>query len=505
MRDYDSIDPLEALKKQQQAEALKKYANLYGSAGQGFSPEEFKDYQSEDPNYQLTPMDSPVAPVNPVAPRPGPVASGQEYGKMLEQDNLLSMLRQQGGFSPNPEFNAPNEPVGNREIAGIPQAPAKSPVKTAKAPSDLSSFQNMVSEPSAPKEDLVAQLRSAQEAVGSNQLGAGIQRGGAQIGAAIAGIKPDYTNIEAQEKDAKAPVQRLEEKLKVSDQQEKLNDAKEMSDPNSNTSKMLRKFAEKFGMKLPDNVAGKHIEKVAPYIVNAFNAEESRKTRLEIEKDKNETRKLAAEAAGTEKKNKALDSEVGKLRETLDPNKMRGGNLAKSQAMKNAAERIEALLQQFPDGNVPKAQTTEVATAVAALISGGNPQSQHQIDSIVPDSMRGNAQDIASWFTNNPLGREQQAFIKLLGHTTAREKEVAERQIKEAQIAKLGGFTKLKEGDPERYKSTLSGFGINEEDVIDGKYISPKIKQQIQIFKANNPGVSDQEAFKALKSAGYVK
>lgn len=161
------------------------------------------------------------------------------------------------------------------------------------------------------------------------------------------------------------------------------------------------------------------------------------------------------------------------LKDDLDPNKARGGNLAKSQAMINSADRVDGLFKQFPDYNIPKAQTVELATAVASLISGGSPQSQHQIDMMVPSSMRGNAQDIASWITNNPQGRDQVEFMKMMHETATRERQIAENQVKSAQIQRLSAHKNLEKSDPEGYRSVLQSYGIDPSEIKNGRY-SPK-------------------------------
>lgn len=162
------------------------------------------------------------------------------------------------------------------------------------------------------------------------------------------------------------------------------------------------------------------------------------------------------------------EKRITALKDDLDPNKARGGNLAKSQSMLNSAERVNGLFQQFPDGNIPKGQTNELAAAVAGLINGGSAQSQHQIDSLTPSSMRGDAQAIASWLTNQPLGQEQQAFMKQMKETVDREGEIATDQVRRAQIQRLAAHKNLEKADPQTYRAVLQSYGITP-DMIDEK------------------------------------
>ncbi len=153
-----------------------------------------------------------------------------------------------------------------------------------------------------------------------------------------------------------------------------------------------------------------------------------------------------------------------KFSDALDPNKARGGNLAATQKLINSTDRIHGIFEQFPDGNIPAAQTTELATAVAGLISGGSPQSQHQINEIVPQSAAGDVSKMIGWLTSNPKGLEQQAFIKTLKESSERERAIAIRQKSEAQRSRLPAFEHLKSSDPDHYNRMLKAYGVTEED-----------------------------------------
>lgn len=201
------------------------------------------------------------------------------------------------------------------------------------------------------------------------------------------------------------------------------------------------------------------------------------------------------------------------LRDSLDPNKARGGNLAKSQAMLNSAERIDALFKQFPDYNVPKGQTSELTAAVAGLVNGGSAQSQHQIDSITPQSLRGDAAGIASWLTNNPNGLEQRSFMKMMHDTSKREAAVAAGQVSKAQKARLSSFNDFKRKNPEQYKAIVNGYGLDENgDPIKADGAAPEGKeaaapnlnasqQRIVNSTPRPPKLNDEDLLKQARSA----
>lgn len=214
----------------------------------------------------------------------------------------------------------------------------------------------------------------------------------------------------------------------------------------------------------------------------------------------------AEEVANLKAQNAKLKGEsVGnkdwsKFSDAMDPNKARGGNLAKSQAMINASDRVDALFRQFPDNNIPKAQTTELTTAVAAMVNGGSAQSQHQIDSMVPSSARGSAQDIASWITNEPTGRQQQAFMKMLRETSSRERDVATSQVRQAQAGRLQQFDYLNKNNPQKYRGILQGYGFDPNDIDDSGKYAPKAKAT-GAGLLNAPAVAHPQADAALKWA----
>jgi hypothetical protein len=165
-----------------------------------------------------------------------------------------------------------------------------------------------------------------------------------------------------------------------------------------------------------------------------------------------------------------VDKRVQALKEDLDPNKARGGNMAKAQSVLNAADRLEAIYKQFPDGNIPKNQGREVAIAYAALLQGGSP-AMETIKDVVPSSIAGDANAVASWLTNSPMGQDQQKFYQLLHESIGRERDVADAQVKTAQVQRLSGHRLLLNTNPEAAQSVLHAYGIEPENIRDGKYV----------------------------------
>jgi hypothetical protein len=159
------------------------------------------------------------------------------------------------------------------------------------------------------------------------------------------------------------------------------------------------------------------------------------------------------------------------LKDDLDPNKARAGNLAKSQAVVNASERLNQIFKQFPDYNIPKAQQTEAVSAFGAILNGGSAPLQSQLEELVPKSAKGDVTSVGAWLFNDPMGQNQQKFMSLLHDSVERERDLASEQVKTAQVQRLPAHDLFRQRNPELYSSILSGYGIKPENVQNGKYV----------------------------------
>lgn len=145
----------------------------------------------------------------------------------------------------------------------------------------------------------VAGLSKAQEARDMAALVNNMGRAADLIGAGIARSKPIAQDVFSQQ--AKAS-DKIVEDFKARGDQEK-------NDPNSGISKAYRKAMERFGVKINGNPSAATIEKVAPWIVRAYEGEEAREARkenlaLQLANKKEEKREKAAKLA---------DKQVGEI------------------------------------------------------------------------------------------------------------------------------------------------------------------------------------------------
>jgi hypothetical protein len=164
------------------------------------------------------------------------------------------------------------------------------------------------------------------------------------------------------------------------------------------------------------------------------------------------------------------------LKNDLDPNKRGNTGLLKVQQRINSAEYLDTLFKRFPDYNVPGPQAAEAATAAAALIGGGSAQSQHQIDSITPSSMKGDWNKQMNYVFNETKGLEQQKAMKLIHELAASEKETSTHQLRNFQANKLPAYQEFAEKYPDVYTRTVEGFmgGPGSlKNVVGGQWVPP--------------------------------
>lgn len=164
----------------------------------------------------------------------------------------------------------------------------------------------------------------------------------------------------------------------------------------------------------------------------------------------------------------------------IDPSRARTGEFGKTEARRNSAKRLQALFDRYPDNNIPAIQTRELATGVGNLLSGGSGSAVSQIEELVPHSLLGDANKIASWVTGNPKGLEQQKFIESLHDTTKTEANLANEQIGKYIKQKIAPYDTLKNTDPDRYNKILNAaledYGYNADSLQNvGKPQAPQM------------------------------
>lgn len=244
---------------------------------------------------------------------------------------------------------------------------------------------------------------------------------------------------------------------------------KERSLPGSGNEEAgtIRGFLGPDASSLPQNLSGEALDTLKPYALE--------KMKLGGELAKEKFKGANKDYSQSLAKEKYVGSLGEKLQKDLDPDARLSGNAGKiSQTLINA-QKLRALVTD-PNGgpaNLTGPQATEFATGLAAMLAPGGTVSDARVHDLVPQSMVGNAQDIKSWLLNEPMGRNQQAFVKLGLDTLDREEALARKQLSEIQKRRLGSHQTLHKEDPAAYKSILEKYGLDESGGLLSQQASP--------------------------------
>jgi hypothetical protein len=234
------------------------------------------------------------------------------------------------------------------------------------------------------------------------------------------------------------------------------------ADPNSDVSKLYRQVLKRAGMKDSDigNASAATLEKAMPGIERMMIAQENRAARWDA--------KHSAEMA---KADANAQKQALLLKDDLDPNKARGGNLAFNQKKVDQAERLEALITDS-NGNVSnldQRQIEELAIGLNSMLTNSSTGAASQVAALVPKSAIGNAKKLQEWLFNEPTGTNQLEFVKRMADTVDREKSTAMHQVQKAQVQRLSAHSGLSKSNPALYNEILQGYGLTPEAMEDVK------------------------------------
>lgn len=153
----------------------------------------------------------------------------------------------------------------------------------------------------------------------------------------------------------------------------------------------------------------------------------------------------------------------------------RSGQAGAVQGKIVSAQAAQALIDQgqTQKGGLDSRQIEELAQSTAKLLGGG-PQASARVDALVPHTLMGKAQTLQEYLTNNPTGANQQAFVQRMADTVAREKALAETQMKQFQVEGLAAHARLQKSNPALYNHILQSKGIDPSMIDDkGQYKAP--------------------------------
>jgi hypothetical protein len=193
-------------------------------------------------------------------------------------------------------------------------------------------------------------------------------------------------------------------------------------------------------------------------------AKDNRLSRQTIVDSLNKDRALKRDELSSHKVDQQVNKWANALKDDLDPNKARGGNMSFNQKKVDQAERLEGLIKDSSGNisNLDSRQVEELAIGLNSMLSNSSSSAVSQVEALVPKTALGNASKLKEWLTNNPTGMNQMAFVKRMADTVTREKTIASNQIKKAQKQRLSAYSKFKDADPDQYNQILNAYGLNE-------------------------------------------
>lgn len=266
------------------------------------------------------------------------------------------------------------------------------------------------------------------------------------------------------------------------DQQAQAKLARE-SDPNSLESKTAQDLAVKLGMdpEQAKQLTAAKFKDFSPALEKSYQiAQRSADLKLKAQAQQ-DAKQVALHDKTSAADEKTLDRLSMNLKDDLDPDKARAGNLAANQKKVYQADRLSALVKDSNGNisNLDQRQIEELAIGANSLLSNSNTSAVSQVKALVPQTIVGDASKLKEWLTNDPTGTNQVAFVKKLSDTVDRERNVAVDQVKNAQVQRLSAYSKLRNGRPDEYNAIVSAYGINPSTDIDanGKYV-PQVRGQ---------------------------
>jgi hypothetical protein len=115
--------------------------------------------------------------------------------------------------------------------------------------------------------DYLRMLQQAQQDDNQSRLVNNLLRAGTTIGAAIAGVKPDYSGVDELQKQVSG-VSQVRQLMKTEQAQRQLNDDKSLRDPNSAVSKQMRAALVQAGMPVNEKISAQNLKDMGVNIYN---------------------------------------------------------------------------------------------------------------------------------------------------------------------------------------------------------------------------------------------
>jgi hypothetical protein len=345
------------------------------------------------------------------------------------------------------------------------------------------------------EEDFLAKFKDAQERERLAKIGIQLGKIGERFGSAVGMVKPGDQSAYDSMMQMAGGISKG-----VKDEQEVKKEAEE-NDPNSEISQEYQKLAKMLNIKITGKETARVLKEKLPMLERFRTAEENRASRLEASKFRSELINLEKEKVRQEKTRERFK----KLYESMDPTKARSGQFGEQYKIVAQADRLGGLIDKTSYGmNLSGPEMEELAIGTARLLSGAGASSRAQVEALVPHTVKGKFNDIVSWLTNKPMGRDQQEFVKRTKGLLEREKTLAQDKLETIMRQRARAEGDLKEIDPEAYQKAIDSSIESYVGNRSSQAVSTKKNPKIEAA-AKETGISYEKMEQYLRQTGQIK
>lgn len=346
------------------------------------------------------------------------------------------------------------------------------------------------------------------------------QRGIEQLSGGIAKLPVNNQQSDMMYKAASSPIQDY-----------LLRNQEAANDPQSGLSKGLRSYMSTLGLDVPEGATATQMKSVLPYIFKDTEAKQAQAARSEDMAARNAERQQEAQyrsdalklqreqlhqnrdQAQQEKLAKADTDRLDKMNKLIT-GEVASGRSAFGQAAKNyqSVQNAQAMLDGTVDPNELDNRQVYELTRVLDRVLSQNGGTMGGSEHLTPDTARSRLAKLTEFVSNKRQGAQAGDFIKTFNATLQREGDMAQKQMGVTQKHLLSSYKDLHDKYPDRFNDILQNQGIplnvfeNEKKSTGPKEPAepvvsvddPKDQAAVQRIMQNNPGISIEDATKAL-------
>ena len=165
--------------------------------------------------------------------------------------------------------------------------------------------------------------------------------------------------------------------------------------------------------------------------------------------------------------------------DSLNPSQSKNPLYRQAGLQINAANRAKALIDQMRTqvDSGDKRQMLELARSVDRMLAQGGVPSERITNELVPKTLQGKIHSVEEFFTNNPTGLDQQAFVNRFADTIDRETKVSRDAVKAYQQEGFAKGAKLRMLDPQTWTIDMLNAGLDPTNIDErGVYKWPEEK-----------------------------